>query len=87
MYAPPARPIDHAVPPVLDLATARNRVTKLGFTVAPEGYHPIGIATANAPGAEDILRAMQVAFERRNNRVIVQPAPGQGALFAFEEEQ
>jgi hypothetical protein len=44
MDASPVRPIDHAVLPVLDLATARNRLAKLGFTVAPEGYHPFGTA-------------------------------------------
>jgi glyoxalase-like protein len=44
MDAPSPRPIDHAVLPVRDLATARNRLTKLGFTVAPEGHHPFGTA-------------------------------------------
>jgi hypothetical protein len=87
MSAPPAPPIDHAVLPVLDLSTARNGLTKLGFTVAREGYRPFGTAIASEPGCKDVLRAMQVAFERRGNRLIVQPAPGQGARFAFEEEQ
>jgi hypothetical protein len=34
--------IDHCVLPVGDLAVARERLTALGFTVAPEGRHPFG---------------------------------------------
>lgn len=37
-----ARPLDHVVLPVPDLATARARLTALGFTVAPDGVHPFG---------------------------------------------
>lgn len=37
-----ARAIDHAVLPVEDLATARNRLSALGFSVAPDGVHPFG---------------------------------------------
>lgn len=36
--------IDHLVLPTADLATARARLTALGFTVAPEGVHPFGTA-------------------------------------------
>jgi hypothetical protein len=36
------RRIDHCVLPVADLATARARLTRLGFTVAPDGHHPFG---------------------------------------------
>jgi hypothetical protein len=39
-----ARLLDHAVLPVADLATARERLTELGFTVAPDGQHPFGTA-------------------------------------------
>jgi hypothetical protein len=41
---PPPRPVDHCVLPVADLGTARNRLTSLGFTVAPDGVHPFGTA-------------------------------------------
>src|SRR5262249_4177009 len=43
--------------------------------------------TARGQACEGVLRAAQVPYERRGKRLIVQPAPGQGALFAFEEEQ
>lgn len=36
------RPIDHCVLPMADLAVARERLTRLGFTVAPNGLHPFG---------------------------------------------
>ena len=34
--------IDHCVLPTADLATARDRLSALGFTVAPNGAHPFG---------------------------------------------
>lgn len=34
--------LDHLVLPVADLAIARERLSALGFTVAPDGYHPFG---------------------------------------------
>lgn len=36
------RPIDHLVLPVCDLAVARERLSRLGFTVAPDARHPFG---------------------------------------------
>lgn len=36
------RPLDHLVLPTRDLAVARERLSALGFTVAPEGVHPFG---------------------------------------------
>lgn len=36
------RPLDHLVLPTADLAVARERLVRLGFTVAPEGVHPFG---------------------------------------------
>jgi hypothetical protein len=39
-----ARAIDHLVLPTSSLNTARERLTKLGFTVAPVGVHPFGTA-------------------------------------------
>lgn len=41
-----ARLIDHLVLPVADLAVARSRLAELGFTVAPEAFHPFGTANA-----------------------------------------
>ncbi|OQM75948.1 VOC family protein [Manganibacter manganicus] len=35
-------PLDHLVLPTGSLVTARNRLTHLGFTVAPNGVHPFG---------------------------------------------
>lgn len=40
------RPLDHLVLPTADLAVARGRLERLGFTVAPEGRHPFGTANA-----------------------------------------
>jgi hypothetical protein len=36
------RPIDHLVLPVCDLPVARERLSRLGFTVAPDARHPFG---------------------------------------------
>lgn len=41
-----ARAIDHAVLPVESLAVARDRMSALGFTVAPDGVHPFGTENA-----------------------------------------
>lgn len=48
MTASPRTPrrIDHLVLPSPDLATARARLTALGFTVAPEARHPFGTENA-----------------------------------------
>jgi len=43
---PPPRPIDHCVLPVEKLDVARQRLTALGFTVAPKGVHPFGTENA-----------------------------------------
>ncbi|MCD2182175.1 VOC family protein [Rhizobium sp. GN54] len=37
-----ARPIDHLVLPVSEIAAARQRLTMLGFTVAADAHHPFG---------------------------------------------
>ncbi|MCA0276427.1 MAG: VOC family protein [Proteobacteria bacterium] len=36
------RALDHVVLPTANLAVARQRLSSLGFTVAPEGVHPFG---------------------------------------------
>jgi catechol 2,3-dioxygenase-like lactoylglutathione lyase family enzyme len=42
----PVRPLDHLVLPVTDIATARARLTRLGFTVAADARHPFGTENA-----------------------------------------
>jgi catechol 2,3-dioxygenase-like lactoylglutathione lyase family enzyme len=42
----PLRPLDHLVMPVTDIATARARLTALGFTVAADARHPFGTENA-----------------------------------------
>lgn len=39
-----ARLLDHLVMPTASLGVARERLTALGFTVAPDGVHPFGTA-------------------------------------------
>ncbi|GAB1582054.1 VOC family protein [Phyllobacterium phragmitis] len=41
-----ARPVDHLVLPTASLDGARERLGKLGFTVAPAGQHPFGTVNA-----------------------------------------
>ncbi len=36
------RTVDHLVLPVIDIDSARERYTRMGFTVAPDGKHPFG---------------------------------------------
>ncbi|MBL1406904.1 MAG: lactoylglutathione lyase [Hyphomicrobiales bacterium] len=40
------RPVDHLVLPVTNLEIARERLTSLGFTVAPDAKHPFGTENA-----------------------------------------
>lgn len=42
------RKLDHLVLPVADLSVARQRLSSLGFTVAPDGQHPFGTANCCA---------------------------------------
>lgn len=44
METPAPRAIDHLVLPTRSLKAARERLTRLGFTVAPDGRHPFGTA-------------------------------------------
>lgn len=41
-----ARPLDHLVLPTASLTVARERLSALGFTVAPDGVHPFGTRNA-----------------------------------------
>lgn len=40
------RPVDHLVLPTASLESARDRLSALGFTVAPDGLHPFGTENA-----------------------------------------
>lgn len=53
MHPSALRLIDHCVLPVADLGVARQRLTVLGFTVAPEGVHPFGTRNACVYFADD----------------------------------
>lgn len=60
-----ARSIDHVVLPVPTLAVARERLTKLGFTVAPKGQHPFGTENCCVYFADGtFLEPLAVADER-----------------------
>jgi catechol 2,3-dioxygenase-like lactoylglutathione lyase family enzyme len=48
-----SRAIDHLVLPVIDLDTARHRLTQLGFTVAADARHPFGTENACVFFADD----------------------------------
>ena len=53
-----ARAVDHLVLPVAQLAEARARLTRLGFTVAPDAQHPFGTANACSFFADDTYLEM-----------------------------
>ncbi|MGV1793904.1 VOC family protein [Rhizobium sp. A37_96] len=44
--APLPHPLDHLVLPTVNIALARERLGKLGFTVAPDARHPFGTENA-----------------------------------------
>jgi hypothetical protein len=43
---PMSHPLDHVVLPVVDIGHARERLGRLGFTVAPDARHPFGTENA-----------------------------------------
>jgi hypothetical protein len=47
------RAVDHLVLPVVDLDTARHRLSRLGFTVAADARHPFGTENACVFFADD----------------------------------
>jgi hypothetical protein len=59
------------------------------FGIAAHGSLTLAVGivlrVADLDSTEALLRAGQIAFERRGARLIVPPAPGQGAAFIFEE--
>ena len=70
-------PLDHLVLPVSDLAEARGRLTRLGFTVAPDGIHPFGTANCCVFFADGtFLEPLAVA-----DRAIADAAASAGNVF------
>lgn len=81
MNAPSARPIDHLVLPTASLATARARLSALGFTVAPDGIHPFGTANCCVYLADGtFLEPLAVA-----DTVVAAAAAGQGNVFVARD--
>ena len=72
------RAIDHLVLPVVDLEAGRNRLARLGFTVAADARHPFGTENACVFFADDTyLEPLAVGSRKdcleaqRNNNVFV----------------
>lgn len=69
------RPIDHIVLPTAKLAVARARLSRLGFTVSPDGQHPFGtenacVYLADGTFLEPLAQAnekIQIEAAHRNN--------------------
>ncbi|GGA85646.1 hypothetical protein GCM10011491_11560 [Brucella endophytica] len=61
-----ARPVDHLVLPTASLGAARDRLAKLGFTVAPEGRHPFGTINACTYLADGTFLESLAIGEREN---------------------
>jgi Glyoxalase-like domain len=68
---------------VYALPNARLRITQGGST--PLSGHMLVFRSADLSVTEAMLAANQVAFEKRGARIVVPAAPGQGAVFAFED--
>ncbi|MBB4569650.1 VOC family protein [Rhizobium leucaenae] len=64
-------PLDHLVLPTVNIAVARERLGKLGFTVAPDARHPFGTENACVFFPDNIyLEPLGVASrEQRQNSV------------------
>ena len=73
------------------IRVARDQDLELEFALAPLGNadglrgRAIIFKTADLAVTEITLAANDVAFVRRDGRVLVQAVPGQGVLFGFEE--
>ncbi|MBN9073879.1 MAG: VOC family protein [Rhizobiales bacterium] len=76
-----ARSIDHCVLPAADLAAARERLSRLGFTVAPEGVHPFGTKNCCVYFADDtFIEPLAVA-----DRVKTEIAAMRGNVFVARD--
>lgn len=49
-------------------------------------FEAVVLSVADLASTEELLERSRIASRRHGRRLIVPPAPGQGALFAFEEE-
>ena len=78
----PVRRIDHLVLPTADLEVARDRLTALGFTVAPNALHPFGTHNACVFFADDTyLEPMAV-----KQRETYEEAARKGNVFLLRDE-
>ncbi len=50
-------------------------------------FRAVVFGVSDLKGTEQLLKSHKVKFEPRGARLVVHPAPGQGAIFAFEEIQ
>lgn len=90
----PAQPVENGWQ--LDFANARlalldEKGFRRRFVVDPPsgGLRPAALTlrVANLEKAGDLLRASGTGFERRDGRIVIRPAAGHGAVFAFEEQR
>lgn len=64
----------------------RRIASEFGVADAPESLRLVGLvfAVSSLSATEKHLRDALIPFERHNGRLVVRPAPGQGATFLFE---
>lgn len=69
-----------------DLLILPNGLIRLiaSETDAPLAAHMLAFRVADLSVTEKLLAANQVPFEKRDARIVVSAAPGQGVVFAFE---
>jgi catechol 2,3-dioxygenase-like lactoylglutathione lyase family enzyme len=77
----PARGIDHIVLAVRDLAEARGRYTRLGFTTTPRADHPFGTSNSLVQLDGNFIELLAVTDRSR----LVPATPGQFSFGAFNE--
>jgi hypothetical protein len=69
---------------VVDPAAAKARYGTAASTSAGLQLHATIFGVADPTAAEKLFKANAISYERRDNRIIVPPAPGQGTHFVFE---
>lgn len=79
--SPQPRPIDHCVLPVKNLDVAQQRLTALGFTVAPKGVHPFGTENACVYFSDQTFLEPLAQSDNRAQR----DAARQGNMFAARD--
>lgn len=77
------RPIDHCVLPTAGIRIARRRLERLGFTVAPDGFHPFGTENCCVYFADGtFLEPLAVG-----DRLIVKEAVRSGNVFVDRDQK